>query len=136
MQQSRESIVHESGRRLIPTDNSPAHWIFANAISNISYSIEEIAEQIDNHLIPFEYTKINKDFNLNNKGWKVCHIESVGLNIRTPIENISLDILKIKSKLFLLPSNIFLIPKEWGGLAEIPSFLKGFREVQDETINQ
>lgn len=63
-------------------------------------------------------------------GWKLCHISRVGLNRRTPVEGVDLEVLTNAFNNLLSPSNYFVLPKKWGGLGEAPEFIKGFQEAQ------
>lgn len=61
-------------------------------------------------------------------GWKICHIESVGLNTNKNIEE--LDIVKIQDhfKKYASPDNMFVLPKEIGGLGEIGIFIEAQKD--------
>lgn len=38
-------ITHETGRPLVPTDNIPAHWVFAQAVAGRTQHIKQNAKQ-------------------------------------------------------------------------------------------
>jgi len=61
--------------------------------------------------------------NVNKRGWKLCHIEDVGLKTKIAINTLSLEILMKHFKLLMAPSNHFLIPLDWGGLGEVPEVI-------------
>ena len=65
--------------------------------------------------------------NLNSLNYKVCHVEPVGIGYGE-IERIDIDVLKSHMYTFLSISNIFLIPKEYGPLAELESFVDVFKD--------
>lgn len=52
--------------------------------------------------------------------WKLCHIESVGLNTNKSIDE--LDIITIQE--IRIPSNMFVLPKKIGNLAELEIFIE------------
>ncbi len=56
---------------------------------------------------------------LGSRKWKLCHIESIGLNTKQAIVEIPLDILKKHFQQFLKPSNHFLVPLHWAGMGEL-----------------
>ncbi|HQG32929.1 MAG TPA: hypothetical protein PLA83_13440 [Deltaproteobacteria bacterium] len=131
-------IIHSSGRRIIPADNSPAQWVCHLALMGIVPTITEIREAFLNDNIPvsFAHKKEEKDqrkyhctlgqYTINKDGWKLCHISAVGLNDRSSLS--SIDIQELKKVFFnlLSPSNYFLLPKAWGGLGETDEFIKGY----------
>ena len=63
----------------------------------------------------------------NAKGWKVAHIDDVGLGYSGPIDRVSIDSLGAHFKRFLAPANMFLVPKEYAGVAETPEFIEIFQ---------
>jgi hypothetical protein len=63
----------------------------------------------------------------NAMGWKVAHVEDVGLGYSGPLELLSLEELGAHFKRFLSPANMFLVPKEYAGVAETPEFVEVFR---------
>jgi hypothetical protein len=60
--------------------------------------------------------------NLNELGYSVCHITHVGLR-RVPLEERTEVELLAHSLLFLSPVNMFVVPKEYAGLGELPEFV-------------
>jgi hypothetical protein len=64
----------------------------------------------------------------NQLGWKVAHIVDVGLGYTGSLEAMSLERISDHMKRFLSPGNMFLVPKEYAGVAETPEFLDTFRE--------
>lgn len=131
-------IIHSSGRRIIPTDNSPAQWSCNLALRGITPSIFEIREAFKNDSIPIAFANKKEEENqrkyhcslgkytINKNGWKLCHISAVGLNSQSIIRDIEINELKKAFLDLLSPSNYFLLPKEWGGLGETSEFIQGF----------
>lgn len=72
-----------------------------------------------------KYTKTLGKFSLSDADtkWKLCHIEPVGLNSRKSIDDIEIGELKDYFKKYANPKNMFLLPKEIGGLGEIQEFI-------------
>lgn len=64
----------------------------------------------------------------NQLGWKVAHIRDVGLGYTGSLEGMPLERIIDHMKRFLAPGNMFLVPKEYAGVAETPEFLETFRE--------
>jgi hypothetical protein len=137
---ARGSVVphKKTGRKIVITDNSPAQWACSLALKGSAPNIDKISNWIEKDEIPIafahkknEITKREKHCTLgkhtvNKAGWKLCHIQAVGLNVSTPIEDIDVETLKKQFALLLMPSNYFLIPKQWGGMGEVDEFIRGF----------
>jgi len=135
-------IAHSSGRVLIPTDNSPAQWVYAQALQGISFSLLEIKALLEDDRVPVamaikaKHKASTKYFcNLaktkgipNDLGFKLGHIHRVGLGSREPVQEIPLASLKKKSELLLNPFNMFLVPTAWSGLSEIDEVITVFEK--------
>jgi len=135
--------IHESGRILIPTDNTPAHWAFESAWSGDVSSLATIASLLEDDKIPiamilktFEKSGAKQKCSgrkngLNSKGWKLCHIDPVKVgkgNILTkPISDI-----ENQFRRFISPRNMFLIPKNIGGLGEVTEVIEAVRHTISE----
>ena len=68
----------------------------------------------------------------NQRGWKVAHIDEVGLGYSGSLETTSLVLLTDHMKRFLSPGNMFLVPKTYAGVAETPEFLSVFRTRREQ----
>ncbi len=134
-------ILHESsGRFIVPTDNSPAQWVFTMACENNCPTIDDLRAWLIepspflDKVIPIAWTlsKIEKETpgykktltaakgaNVNIQGWKLGHIKSIGLGKQGELCQMDIKNLTEHHMEFLRPSNMFVIPKQWGGLAEI-----------------
>jgi hypothetical protein len=128
--------VHTSGRKVISADNSIAQWAYCRAMNEVKYSIADIRDLLDCDKIPFAYATtardksmmdykctLSADANLNKLGWKLCHLRSVGLRSKTPIDRLPIDELKRHFCDLLMPSNHFLVPLRWQGLGELPEVI-------------
>jgi hypothetical protein len=62
----------------------------------------------------------------NEMGWKVGHIEDVGLGYTGALESLSIESLRAHFQRFLSPRNMFLVPMEYAGVAETPEFIEVF----------
>jgi hypothetical protein len=135
-----EEIQHPQRRRIIVADNSPAQWFFTQAFRGSLYTLGDIRNLIKQDRIPFAFAtksseKAQKKYkrtlktaeSLGKQGWKLCHIERVGLNTRQPIDKIELSSLKERFQLFLKPSNQFLVPLAWAGLGELSEVIDEVR---------
>ena len=128
-------IKHESGRKIVTTDNSFSQWIYSNVLDGKTYSIEEIKNLLKNDEIPMsfaikasekkkiKYKKTIGSYSINNRGWKLCHIDPVGLKTKLPIEKIDIQELKKHFKKLANPRNMFLLPLQIGSLGEIQEFI-------------
>jgi len=126
---------HCSGREIVISDNTVAIWVSYHVINRKTISLSEIRKLLENKELPITlsfdgkkkekdgatYTKVLGNYNL--KGWRVCHIEPVGLNSRKAIEEIDISILEEHFWRYLSPKNMFLIPKNIAGLGEIQEFI-------------
>lgn len=140
-------IKHDTGRFLIPVDNSSAHWAFYMALNNEKPSLEDIRTFISDDQIPValilkkeerlvarQKCTLSKDFNLNKLGWKIAHIEGVGLNESSSINYIHIDSLKKHFRKLMSPENMFLIPLALEGLGEIPAVIDEIKKF-NQTAN-
>lgn len=130
-----QTFMHESGRKVIVSDNTVAQWVYYHVLNNKTFSLSKIKEMLNNNEIPLVYIKSRKDVPSNirsigkyalSKGkseWKLCHIEPVGLNTRDEIEKIDLEELKSQFRKYINPRNMFVLPKELGGIGEVRSFI-------------
>ncbi|GAA4441708.1 hypothetical protein [Bremerella cremea] len=142
------TIVHATERKLIPADNSPAQWAFASALRGECPTLDEVRQRLASDQIPIAMIlkkterdqashccPLGKPWNLNLAGWKLAHIESIGLKQRgdlavTPIERLETHFFR-----FMAPSNMFLVPKSWAGLGEIPEMIDAIRFSKDRNEN-
>ncbi len=132
-------IIHKSGRILIPVDNGPAHWVFCMCINKKLINIKKVSNLIKKDKIPVAYilkkgeAKSSKykctEHSIdtpNKKGWKIAHKEPIGLNTRRKLKEIDINILERHFTKFMSPSNIFLVPLPYAGLAEIKEVIDIF----------
>ncbi len=133
----RGSIIqHDSGRQLVPVDNSTAQWAYALALGGICPTVDQVRQLVREDKIPVAmvlkkpeaakatYKCLIGDWSLNVFGWKLCHIEPVRFRSKiditaTPIEHFKAHFVK-----FMSPSNTFLVPKVWSGLGELPEMIE------------
>ncbi len=119
--------THPSGRTLLPCDNSPAVWAFTLALEGSCPSLDEVADLAVNGKIPVKFAELKRFQAFYTAGWKLAHIDGVGLGTRTPLEELSLDKLQEHMRLLLSPSNHFAVPKVWAGLGEVPEVIEVIR---------
>jgi hypothetical protein len=140
-----EELQHTTGRRLIVSDNSPAQWAFTRAFEGEVYDVDRIRDLLNHDQIPFTFATKNSEKhrmkytrtltgrdNVNKRGWKLCHIEGVGLSTKTPLEMVNLEDLCAHFRRLLAPSNQFLVPLRWSGLGEVPEFVAAMRNAYCE----
>lgn len=142
-------ITHTSGRLLVPTDNSPANWALASALLGRRPGIEHVRADLEEGRLPIAmvlkaaerasatYRGVLREHadppNLNTLGWKVAHIAKVGLE-DAAVESVPIASLLEHFERFMNPANMFLVPKLYAGLGEVPEFLEAFR--RDSTASQ
>ena len=135
-----QRIVSAGGRALIPTDNSPAQWAFAVAFAGHCPGVSEIHDLLNSANLPVammfgakEKTSAvyrgarNQCVGTSDAGWKLAHVEAVGLGGRGPLIAYDSHDLERHFRLFMSPSNMFVVPARWAGLAEVDDFVSGFR---------
>ena len=142
--QNRGSVIRTVfGRTVVPTDNSPAQWVFAVAYDRQCPRISDVAQLLASGRIPVAMAfsagaeKEGAVFRgLRGRcpgtaegGWKLAHLEPVGLGGRGPVEDYGREALERHFRLLMSPRNMFVVPSAWAGLAEVAEFLEGFRRV-------
>lgn len=133
-----QEFTHSSGRKVIVSDNTFALWVYRNVINGKTYDgLQTLKEMLDSNEIPMvyaltkedkkkaKYTKIlgKEALSDTEAKWELCHIEPVGLNSRKNIEDMDINELIMYFKRYASPMNMFLLPKEIGGLGEIQEFI-------------
>ncbi len=66
--------------------------------------------------------------NLNKRGWKLCHIEGVGLLERKETGELPIEKLEDRFRKLLSPRNMFVVPKDRSGLGELPEMIAAVRK--------
>jgi hypothetical protein len=136
-----EIVIHESGRKLVLTDNSPASWSYMLAFASEKPRLEDIQSYLDRDEIPvamvvdgemvarsrYKCRRV-KVPNPNVLCWKVCHRRRVALSGRGTVIHREITCLQSHFRDFLAPSNMFLVPLKLAGLGELPHFIKAIGE--------
>jgi hypothetical protein len=138
-----KELRHATGRSIVPTDNSPAQWAFVQSYRGRKPSMKGIATEIRDDKVPIamvlktqekeeaKYTRqLNGEETINTAGWYLAHIEPIGLKRRldpTELAKLDLPTLQKHFRLFMAPSNMFLVHKKYSGLAGLPEFCKQLR---------
>ena len=138
-------IRHKSGRILIPADNTTAHWSFSLALNNRCPRKSRIKQMLLDRRVPIAFAPLpderryfsssshelrRKEYDLNLQGWKLAHIDPVGLKSRHSLKDRDIEELEIHFMKFLDPSNMFVVPKRWSGIAEAEEIIEVFRANQ------
>lgn len=140
-----QEFTHPSGRKVIISDNTFALWEYRNVLDGKTYSLMELKNKLNNNEIPIvyaltkeekkkaKYTKtLGKDaLSDTDTKWKLCHIEPVGMNSRKNIEDLDINEIIKYFKRYANPMNMFILPKEIGGLGEIQEFID-----EQKTLNK
>lgn len=129
-----EIIEHTSGREIVLTDNYPALWSYISAYGDERPSIGDIRKKIQNDGIPIAMGIKRNNLRVKYKctmmrdpNWRYCHIEGLSIGSRNPVSEIPIEKIERHFKLFLAPSNMFVLPKAWGALGECDVFIKSMR---------
>jgi hypothetical protein len=132
-----QEIIHHSGRVLIPTDDSPAMYLLSLAIERRQPSCRTLLQALESGAMPVaaaltaeerQHARYSGTIgqmdapNLSSLGYSVCHITHVGLR-RVPLEERTEIELVAHSLLFLSPVNMFVVPKQYAGVGELPEFI-------------
>lgn len=125
-------ILHSSGRALVPCDNSPAQWAFVMAAAGECPTLHDIKSMFAEDAIPVAIIQkaaerasakqrctLSRQFSVNNHGWKLAHIQQIGLNERTAISELPMERLVSHFRALMSPSNMFVVPLAWAGMAEV-----------------
>ena len=130
-------IRHPSGRILIPTDDAPAMYLLSLAMERRQPARQSLYNALLAGRMPVAYsltpperrrarytgTVASMDApDLAGLGYKLCHITHIGLR-RMPLSDRTEVELVAHSLLFLSPVNMFVVPKEFAGLGELPEFI-------------
>jgi hypothetical protein len=135
--------MHQTGRKIVRADNSPAQWAFSRALGDRRYTLEAIRLFLERDDIPYAHATrkaemaqmnfkrtLSASDNVNKHGWKLCHIDDIGLRSRTNPDQLPIERLIDHFSLFLKPSNHFLVPHAWSGLGELPEVIEEIRKVE------
>lgn len=137
--------ANQLGRNIITTDNTPAHWVFKNLVlDKINYNKIQIDELIKTNRFPISFIRkkseyetligemvANKSTRLNEAGWKLAHINRIAMKRGN---SITLQDYKNHHMSFLALSNMYLIDKNFSGLAEVSLFNEIVKEYKATTI--
>ena len=130
-----QSFRHSTtGREIIIADNSVALWVYGHVLKGKVFTLSQIRELLQNNELPVVFMA-TKEIRKNAKyakalgknplsNWKLCHIESIGLNTNTPIIDLDIEVIKEHFRKYVNPKNMFVLPKEIGDLGEIEAFIE------------
>jgi len=135
-----QTVRHSTGRSLVPSDNTLAHWAFVRAYQGECPTIGDVRGYVARRELPVamalktselplaDYRKLRgRSDNLNKLGWRVCHRVPVGMRKPGKLSALPIDDLMLHFKRFLAPSNMFLVPKLFGGMGGLPTMLEVMR---------
>src|SRR5205085_2771916 len=133
-------LIHPAARTLVPTDNSPAQWALALAVLGETPTLAEVRDLITADAIPVAmiFKRIEKEtarfkctlkqvVNPNDAGWKVAHVEGVGLYRNSSLVDLSMTLLQQHFRWLMNPRNMFVVPTKYAGLGELPEFCDAMR---------
>lgn len=125
-------VLHATGRALVPCDNSPAQWAFVMAAVGECPTLQDIRSMFAEDAIPVAMIQkaaekasakhrctLSRQFSVNHHGWKLAHIQQIGLNERTAISEVPMNRLASHFRALMSPSNMFVVPLAWAGMAEV-----------------
>ena len=110
------------GRALVPSDNTPAVWVISMCCNENKPSFSQLKQIINSYNIPVAFSlskksdskyyhkKKHKIDDPNKRGWKISHIDPIGLGRSKKIILEDIDIKKLEDHFekFLNPRNMFL----------------------------
>lgn len=129
-----QSFVHPCGREIIVSDNTVAIWAYYNVLRGRVFTLSQIKELLSQKELPVvfmatkeikakaKYTKSLGRYTLSD--WKLCHIQPVGFNTNTSIEDLEISDIEDHFRKYVNPNNMFVLPKEIGYLGEIDVFIE------------
>ena len=132
------------GRKIMTTDNTPAHWVFKSIVFNeIEHNKNFIHDLIINNNFPISFIRKRSEINtligkmvadketrLNIENWKLAHIDRI---VMKRGNNITVEDYKQHHNKFLDLSNMYLIDKSLSGLAETQLFNEIIKEYISKT---
>ena len=133
-------LASASSRLVVPTDNSPAQWVFTLAHEDQCPTKLELADLLSTDKVPVAMAMSKEEkasaarrcslgkYSVNRKGWKLAHARDIGLNSSRSLGETSDEDLHRHFVAFLSPKNLFVVPSAWAGLAEVESFARHFRQ--------
>lgn len=128
-----QSFVHPCGREIIISDNTVAIWAYSNVLKGTVFTLSQIKELLSQKELPMvfmatkeikanaKYTKPLGSYAMSD--WKLCHIQPVGFNTNTSIEDLEISDIENHFRKYVNPNNMFVLPKEIGYLGEIDVFI-------------
>ena len=129
-----QSFVHPCGREIIVSDNTVAIWAYSNVLKGTVFTLSQIKELLSQKELPVvfmatkdikakaKYTKPLGSYALSD--WKLCHIQPVGFNTHTSIEDLEISDIEDHFRKYVNPNNMFVLPKEIGYLGELDVLLE------------
>jgi hypothetical protein len=138
---NRGSIIRNvTGRSIVPTDNSPAQWALSRSILGDKPTLEQVRQAITDDQIPVAMilTTVERSTatfrcvlksldNPNEAGWKVAHVDGVGLANKAELAGVNETVLRQHFRKLMSPSNMFVVPLKYAGLGELPEFCQAIR---------
>lgn len=133
-----QAFMHPCGREIIVSDNTAAIWVYSNVLKGKVFTLSQVKELLKRNELPVifmqteeirakaKYTKQLGSYALS--GWKLCHIQSVGLNTNKSIEELNISEIEDHFRKYANPNNMFVLPKEIGYLGEIDVFIEEQRQ--------
>lgn len=131
-----ELMTCSNGRKVWFADNSPATWAYALALAGKVPTIEAWTTDNIADKVPLAFTtrRAATVRDLNQDGWKVCHIEPVSDRRRRNIQDRTIDEIEAAFRRFLSPRNIFVVPKTISGIGEIREVIQAVAEADRNAI--
>lgn len=133
-------LAHASSRALVPVDNSPAQWAYALACRGVTCTLDDVRALLAADEVPVamifkgaeragaRYRRTLGAGGTADAGWKLGHIEPVGMRTAAPVTALPIATLEAHHRLLLSPSNLFVVPLAWAGLAELPEVTAAMRD--------
>jgi hypothetical protein len=114
----------ESGRNVIFADNSPAHWLYHRAATNLVTSSDDIFQALKEHRLPIAFVHSKHEASIasylgkgpvsgfSERDLVLCHFEDVSVRRgKIDWQRLSEQEIRRLSRRFLRVSNMFVVPK-------------------------
>lgn len=132
-----EIVPHPCGRVIVIVDDAPAYYFLSLALEERLPTVAQLRRNIEEGRFPvarsltqaerfdarYSGTLDSMDApDLRELGYALCHVTQIGLRRGTLIERSPVELLA-HSLLLLSPINSYVVPRQYGGLGELPEFV-------------
>jgi hypothetical protein len=95
-------------------------------VSSDSIPVAMILKSVERQTARFKCT-LGKVPSPNASGWKLAHVDGVGLATSVPLTDLDETQLREHFRRLMSPRNMFVVPNKYSGLGELPEFREAVR---------